>query len=89
MLVYVGAGWCAPCQEFHRAATESKLDAAFPDLTLLEFDADRDGERLVMAGYIPDRLFPWRPRPDADERFRTARSPEETGVEPDPRGSPP
>jgi thiol-disulfide isomerase/thioredoxin len=51
LVVYVGATWCEPCQRFHRAAERRELDAAFPTLTLLEFDLDRDGERLRAAGY--------------------------------------
>ncbi|MBK6695576.1 MAG: thioredoxin [Myxococcales bacterium] len=51
LLVYVGAGWCEPCQQFHRAAVRGDLDGDLPALTLLEFDADRDGERLRAAGY--------------------------------------
>lgn len=57
LVVYVGAVWCEPCQHFHRAAEAGRLDAEFPKLTLLEFDADRDGARLGAAGfrsrYIP------------------------------------
>jgi hypothetical protein len=51
LIVYVGATWCEPCQKFHHAAQEGQLDATFPDLTLLEFDLDRDGQRLASAGY--------------------------------------
>ncbi len=51
LVVYVGATWCEPCQRFHQAAQGGQLDATFPDLTLLEFDQDRDGERLASAGY--------------------------------------
>jgi thiol:disulfide interchange protein len=51
LLVYVGAAWCEPCQRFHHAAESGALDATFPDVTLLEFDLDRDGERLQSAGY--------------------------------------
>jgi hypothetical protein len=51
LLVYVGATWCEPCQRFHHAAEAGELDATFPDLTLLEFDADRDHGRLAEAGY--------------------------------------
>ncbi len=50
-VVYVGASWCEPCQRFHQAAARGELDATFPELTLLEFDADADGERLRAAGY--------------------------------------
>ncbi len=51
LLVYVGAVWCEPCQRFHHAAERGELDASFPALTLLEFDIDRDRERLAVAGY--------------------------------------
>ncbi len=52
LVVYVGATWCEPCQNFHRAAARGDLDASFPHMTLLEFDLDRDRERLVSAGYV-------------------------------------
>jgi thiol-disulfide isomerase/thioredoxin len=52
LVVYVGATWCEPCQKFHHAAERGELDAAFPRLTLLEFDLDRDRERLAAAGYV-------------------------------------
>jgi hypothetical protein len=52
LVVYVGAAWCEPCQRFHRAAESGELDATFPGLTMLEFDLDRDGERLAAAGYV-------------------------------------
>lgn len=51
VVVYVGATWCEPCQQFHQAAAAGSLDAIFPDLTLVEFDLDRDRERLSQAGY--------------------------------------
>jgi hypothetical protein len=51
LVVYVGAEWCEPCQRFHHAAQNGELDTTFPDLTLLEFDQDRDGQRLTSAGY--------------------------------------
>jgi hypothetical protein len=51
LLVYAGATWCEPCQLFHRAAERGELDGTFPGLTLLEFDMDRDAERLASAGY--------------------------------------
>lgn len=51
VLVYVGATWCEPCRHFHEAANRGELDAAFPLLTLVEFDLDRDRERLMAAGY--------------------------------------
>ena len=67
LLVYVGATWCEPCRRFHQAAAEHKLDAAFPTLRLLEFDSDRDGERLATAGYV-SRLIPLFARPRDDGR---------------------
>jgi thiol-disulfide isomerase/thioredoxin len=51
LVVYEGAPWCEPCKHFHAAVASGELDAAFPNLTLLEFDADRDGARLAKAGY--------------------------------------
>jgi len=52
LIVYVGASWCEPCQRFHHAAESGALDDAFPGLTMLEFDLDRDAERLAQAGYV-------------------------------------
>jgi thiol-disulfide isomerase/thioredoxin len=52
LVVYVGATWCEPCQRFHHAAERGELDAAFPTVTLLEFDLDRDHEGLASAGYV-------------------------------------
>jgi hypothetical protein len=51
LLVYVGAAWCEPCQRFHHAARNGQVDALFPGLRLIEFDLDRDKERLEAAGY--------------------------------------
>jgi thiol-disulfide isomerase/thioredoxin len=67
LLVYVGATWCEPCRRFHQAAAEHKLDADFPTLRLLEFDSDRDGERLAVAGYV-SQLIPLFARPRDDGR---------------------
>jgi thiol:disulfide interchange protein len=57
LLVYVGAKWCEPCQRFHEAAKAGQLDGTFPGLRLLEFDLDRDQDRLRAAGYT-SRLIP-------------------------------
>jgi thiol-disulfide isomerase/thioredoxin len=57
LLVYVGAPWCEPCQRFHEAAQKGELDASFPGLRLLEFNLDRDRERLQKAGYA-SRMIP-------------------------------
>jgi hypothetical protein len=51
LVVYVGATWCEPCRQVHAAAEHGELDAAFGNVDLLEFDLDRDGERLRSAGY--------------------------------------
>jgi len=67
VLVYVGATWCEPCQRFHHAAADGKLDAAFPNLRFVEFDSDRDGERLATAGYV-SRFIPLFARPGSDGR---------------------
>ena len=52
LLVYVGATWCEPCKRFHDAAERGELDGALPNLRLVEFDLDVDGERLARAGYV-------------------------------------
>jgi thiol-disulfide isomerase/thioredoxin len=67
LLVYVGATWCEPCRRFHQAAAEGKLDGALPTLRLLEFDADRDNERLAVAGYF-SRYIPLFALPNGDGR---------------------
>lgn len=56
VLVYVGATWCEPCQRFHAAAAAGRLDASYPTLRLLEFDRDRDEERLRAAGYTSNYI---------------------------------
>lgn len=65
MLVYVGAAWCEPCVAFHDAAVAGKLDDALGGLRVLVFDADRDTNALVSAGYVSNYipLFAL-PRPD-------------------------
>jgi hypothetical protein len=65
LVVYVGATWCEPCQRFHAAAERGELDAAFPGLLLLEFDLDRDGERLAADGYS-SQFIPLFVVPNAD-----------------------
>jgi thiol-disulfide isomerase/thioredoxin len=65
LLVYVGASWCEPCQRFHHAAERGDLDGVFPGLTLLEFDLDRDRERLAAAGYA-SKLIPLFALPSVD-----------------------
>ena len=67
LLVYVGATWCEPCRRFHQAVEQGKLDSSFPGLRLVEFDLDRDRERLASAGYV-SRLIPLFAVPGADGR---------------------
>ncbi len=72
LLVYVGATWCEPCQRFHKAAQQGELDAEFPNLNILEFDADEDHERASAAGYR-SRLIPLFVRPGPDGRASARR----------------
>ncbi len=65
LLVYVGATWCEPCQRFHQAAEKGELDGIFPRLRVLEFDLDRDRERLAAAGYA-SRMIPLFVAPNDD-----------------------
>lgn len=51
LIVYVGASWCEPCQYFHAAVEDGTLDDSLAKVRLLEFDLDRDRDRLVAAGY--------------------------------------
>ena len=67
LLVYVGATWCEPCRRFHDAVKSGALDKRFGSLRLLEFDLDRDGERLKEAGYDP-KLIPLLALPGSDGR---------------------
>jgi len=67
MLVYIGATWCEPCRKFHEASERGELDRDFPNLTLLEFDLDKDGAPLAQAGYSP-RYIPYFGVPGADGR---------------------
>ena len=67
LVVYVGASWCEPCERFHKAAEAGELDAVFPTLRLLEFDRERDGDRLDRAGY-GSRMVPLFAAPLADGR---------------------
>ena len=68
LLVYEGATWCEPCRRFHEAAKAGRLDADLSSLRLLEFDADRDNERLAVAGYV-SRFIPMFALPKADGNF--------------------
>jgi hypothetical protein len=52
---------------FHDAAARGDLDTVLPDLTLLEYDLDRDEARLRTAGYS-SKLIPLFARPGDDGR---------------------
>ncbi len=65
LMVYIGAVWCEPCQRFHHAADEGKLDDKFPTLSLVVFDLDADNERLRRAQYGPGYI-PYFGVPDDD-----------------------
>jgi thiol-disulfide isomerase/thioredoxin len=65
LLVYVGAKWCEPCERFHHAAEQGQLDDVFPRLRIVEFDLDRDAERLAVAGYS-SKLIPLFVAPNDD-----------------------
>ncbi len=67
LVVYVGAPWCEPCVAFHDALLAGELDAELPATRFLEFNMDRDQERLALAGYT-SRLIPLFVRPQADGR---------------------
>jgi thiol:disulfide interchange protein len=57
LLVYVGASWCEPCRYFHHAVEDGTLDDSLAGVRLLEFDLDRDRDRLAAAGYS-SRMIP-------------------------------
>lgn len=67
LLVYVGATWCEPCRYFHDAVEDGTYDEVFPRLRLVEFDLDRDRDRLQAAGYT-SRYIPLFAIPDPDGR---------------------
>jgi hypothetical protein len=67
LVVYTGAVWCDPCRRFHEAATRGDLGPELDGLTLIEFDLDRDADRLRAAGYT-SKYIPLFARPAADGR---------------------
>lgn len=67
VLVYVGATWCEPCKRFHEAASSGALDAKLPSIRFVEFDLDRDEDRLKAAGYT-SQYIPLFAAPLADGR---------------------
>lgn len=50
-VVYIGAPWCPPCVRFHDAIKSHELDEKLANYTIMQFDLDRDGQRLLAAGY--------------------------------------
>lgn len=68
LLIYVGAPWCEPCQHFHRAVEQGKLDETFAGLTFLELDVEVDRARLLGAGYA-SRYIPLFAAPGPDGRM--------------------
>src|SRR4029077_18975182 len=69
---YVGATWCEPCQQIHAAAVAHQLDGEFPNVTLLQFDLDRDAKALDQAGYTSE-LIPLFALPGPDGRASSRR----------------
>lgn len=82
LVVYVGATWCEPCQRFHHAAEEGKLEGQLPPVRFLEFDLDRDGDQLKAAGYR-SRYIPLFALPGDDGRGRSPDQQIEGGVKGD------
>lgn len=67
VVLYVGATWCEPCQAFHDAVERGELDQALAGVRFVDFDSDRDGQRLQAAGY-GGRYIPRFVLPQADGR---------------------
>jgi thiol-disulfide isomerase/thioredoxin len=67
LVVYVGATWCEPCAAFHEAVQAGRFDRELAGARFLEFDLDRDRERLAAAGYS-SRLIPLFALPGPDGR---------------------
>jgi thiol-disulfide isomerase/thioredoxin len=51
LVVYVGASWCGPCRRLHAALDSGALGVTLSNTKVLAFDADRDRDRLLAAGY--------------------------------------
>jgi hypothetical protein len=82
LLVYISATWCEPCERFQKALRAGELDAAFPGLTMLKFDHDRDSPRLQDAGYsgnlIPRFVIPGADGRGTDRRMEGGTKAEDT-----------
>jgi hypothetical protein len=64
-VVYVGAGWCEPCQRFHRALSAGELDAVMQGVRFVEYDFDVAGRALEADGY-GSQYLPFFALPRAD-----------------------
>ncbi|HUJ59132.1 MAG TPA: thioredoxin family protein [Kofleriaceae bacterium] len=80
LVVYVGATWCEPCRQIHDAIIAHRLDTTFPDLSLLVFDLDRDGDALAQAGYQSE-LIPLFALPGPDGRATKMASGGKKGID--------
>jgi thiol-disulfide isomerase/thioredoxin len=67
LVVYVGATWCEPCKKFKAEVQSGRLDDRLGKVTLLAFDADKDGDRLGASGYTY-KFVPFVALPAADGR---------------------
>jgi len=65
VLVYVGATWCEPCQQFHHAVEKGELDELLTGVNILEFDLDADRDALAKDGYSSE-LIPLFVSPEND-----------------------
>ena len=65
LVVYVSATWCDPCKKLKAEIEAGRLDDRLGKTTLLAFDADKDGERLLAAGYS-FKFVPYVALPGAD-----------------------
>ncbi len=80
LLIYVGATWCEPCQVFHAAIEQGRLDKELGNVRFLELDHDRDAALLTDTSCISD-MIPLFAVPTQDGRCSGRRS--EGGVKGD------
>jgi thiol-disulfide isomerase/thioredoxin len=67
LVVYVGATWCVPCQEFYKASLEPDFGRELSGIRLIKFDLDRHQTLLTRADYGSE-LIPLFVVPDAEGR---------------------
>lgn len=65
VVVYVGATWCEPCKRFHDSVQSGELAGVLPPILFIEYDLDKDKERLVSAGY-QSKMIPLFAKPNPD-----------------------